>query len=197
MASSNQQPAPLTDWASIPAILATGPTVTQDFPIVGRNHPKYSFYHPTEGRRLSWPIMDLLASFIGQLHHSQKNWPAISLMWSRNNRGSVSLYQNLESSVWNFATDQQQSSEAWRNSRGAIPSYQNTVHSSSSLSHTTSSAGQLPTLHYGQSLVCSLLLHILRVYRFGLCIFIVSGWWLALAITSLVTSMMLLCIVQG
>jgi len=32
MAGSNQQPAHLTNWVSIPAVLATGPTVTQDSP---------------------------------------------------------------------------------------------------------------------------------------------------------------------
>ena len=51
----NWQPAPLTNWVSIPAVLVAGATATQNspffFPSGGRNHRQYSLRLPTEG----WP----------------------------------------------------------------------------------------------------------------------------------------------
>jgi len=54
MASSVLQPAPLTNWVSLPAVLVAGPIATQNsvlFPSSSRNHCQYLLLLPMEG----WP----------------------------------------------------------------------------------------------------------------------------------------------
>ena len=51
MAGSNEQPAHLTNWINIPAVLVAGAELSVFFPSSGRNHRQYSLHIPMEG----WP----------------------------------------------------------------------------------------------------------------------------------------------